>query len=218
MCRYVKFVAVASAVVLAVTLAPAAWGFTSGSGTGTGVSGSYNSNSSGEWNIGSIQNPIGITLDPNAGPWTKTLGDINGNPIQADDTGSVWKAGPFPINEFVVVQGNLPWTDWHEEIVTPGWNWGPAFITVNGQPPPGMVHNIVNQDWPNRGGKVWWTFNPLPPGTVITISKDLWWVGNPNVQGDTFSGYITINEYPTPEPTTLALLVLGGLAMIRRRV
>ncbi len=57
-------------------------------------------------------------------------------------------------------------------------------------------------------------FNPVAPGSTVTIRKDL--VHN-SLPGTAFNGTLAITEYPTPKPATIGLLAIGGLALARRR-
>ena len=62
------------------------------------------------WNVGSSTTPVPVGFDPAAGSWVKTL------TIQNMGT-------PHFVDEWLQVSGTTAWTDWHEEILTPDWNW-----------------------------------------------------------------------------------------------
>lgn len=168
------------------------------------------------WEIGSANNGVGVSLDPTAGPWIKTLLGINGGPVNADDTGYT-NPNSYQLVENLVIGGNLPWTDFHEIVLTPGWNIG-ALITANGAPVPGLNVDLTYTNGSTTLGSVTMTFDPLLPGTQLLLRKQLIWVGDPNVIGNLFSGIVKVAQYPTPEPATVVLLAaaLGLVATARR--
>jgi hypothetical protein len=170
------------------------------------------------WAIGAVDNRIGVTLDPTAGPWIKNLLGPNGGNVSADDTGFTAPSS-YALDEHLVIGGQLSWTDWHEDVLTPGWNIG-ALISANGGPVHGLVVDLTDTNWPTTGGTVSMTFDPLPPGTRIDLKKTLSWVGDPKVIGNLFNGVIRIAEYPTPEPGSAVLFGLGivGLLLLRRKL
>lgn len=134
-----------------------------------------------------------------------------------------------------VVDGR-PVSDWHEEILTPGWEWvipgqlvnnepfmpGESLITLNGNPWPwDFIPMFDEQGQPVQDPtKLWVEFPPIFPGEILDVHKGLLWVGTEEnrVWGDdTDETFIRVIEYPTPEPTSLALMGLGGLALLKRR-
>jgi MYXO-CTERM domain-containing protein len=146
--------------------------------------------------------PIPVSLDPNGPVWGKVFtGPQGGN--------FVYPAGTLPlaVSEMFVVSGNLPWTDWHEDVLDPTWTWANPFVLVNGVPASGLT-TLIN------GGNLSYFFDPVAPGSLIQIRKDLVWNG---ALGTTFFGTLPIHEYPTPEPASFGLLSLGGLLTLRRR-
>ena len=145
--------------------------------------------------------PIPVVLDPQGSPWIKNLdlGPIVAVPGQ-----------PFTIHEVLQVAGNLPWTDWHEQFLTPDFAWlPPASLTVNGAPPPSLVISPLG---PNIDFT--WANNPTPPGGIIDIFKTFTYTGP---AGTAFQGVIRVAEFPTPEPGSLGLLSVAGLLALRRR-
>jgi hypothetical protein len=156
----------------------------------------------------------GIYLDPNAGPWKKQIVGIGVNPLL--------------IHEFIPIgaaPGSNPpgpsWTDW-DELIDPilnpvGWQWAanPApTVTLSND---GNVVGIIRTK-NNPNDFVEFDFNPAEaPGNFLTINKWLVWTGLPAQN----PGMVWIDEYPTPEPSTIVLLISGLLALgvgyIRRR-
>ena len=157
------------------------------------------------WDIGG---PILIVLDPTGGPWGKTLADPSGGSV----TGTVGTT--YTLHEQLKVGGTLPWTDWHEEITTIGWEWQPTSTILANGVPVGGFSAVYTPGYSSAGGSVDFYFNSLAPGTIVDIYKTLQFAG----QVGTFNtGTINLHEYPTPEPAALALLGLGGVVALRRR-
>jgi hypothetical protein len=164
-------------------------------------------------------------------PWVQ--GDTGPLLVQISPSSAVpilvWE--DFPIND------GPPVTDWHEIILEPGWVWvipgdvdpdypgtEPTLITRNGDPWP---ETFLDRPTPQE---IWVDFPPIFPGEILDVHKALLWVGTPEnetwgdnliFQGDQLVPYdenhIVVIEYPTPEPSSLALLALGGLLIARRR-
>jgi hypothetical protein len=164
--------------------------------------------------------PVGMYLDPNAGPWQKTFfGVINGS---------------LNIIEHIVIGANPtvnppgpPWTDWDELIKTPGWHWqiNPVpTLTLSDHPIDPPIPGIVSTNGVpgNPNNFVVFNFAPENPGVVLTVTKTLVWNGpGPAPLPGTPASNVLIYEYPTPEPSTIVLLISGllalGLGYIRRR-
>ncbi len=147
--------------------------------------------------------PIPVSLDPNGPVWGKNFTGPQGSNF-------VYPAGSLPlaVSEMFVVSGNLPWTDWHEDVLDPAWTWANPFVLVNGVPASGLTTSI-------SGGNLSYFFNPVAPGSLIQIRKDLVWNG---ALGTTFIGTLPIHEYPTgvPEPASIGMLAIGALVALRR--
>ena len=162
------------------------------------------------WLIGNPSAPIPVVRDPAGPKWIKLLTDPNGGPIVNPNPGTIYN-----LNETVLISGNLWWSDWHEEIITPGWEWTSTVVILENvlNPPAGL--NIVNTPGsPTQGGTLVFYFDPLPPGTVLHIRKQLEYVG---IAGTVHFGAVEVAQYPTPEPATMGLLAAGGLLALRRR-
>jgi hypothetical protein len=155
-----------------------------------------------------ILGPVPVVLDPTGPVWSKVFTDPSGGP----PTGTAGTI--YPVHEQLVVAGSLPWTDWHEEITTIGWQWQPGAsqILANGTPVGGFSA-VYTPAGTSFGGSVDYYFNTLAPGTVVDIYKTLEFAG----QVGTFNtGTIGIHEYPTPEPASLLLLAGGSVFLLNR--
>jgi len=171
---------------------------------------------------GDPNNPVSVSYDPTAGPiekWLKFDSDLNGDgAIDLNDL-AIFAANPiFNLQEFLVVGPGPAWTDWHEEILTPDWEWGNVQINSFG-PPPGPT-NLLIQQTPTT---VDFYFDPLPPGTQVDIRKQLVFAGNiadQAFQTDFLQNnlMVKISEHPTvPEPSGLVLAACGVLGLCLRR-
>ncbi len=162
----------------------------------------------GGWVVGTPLNPIPVVRDPNGPKWIKHFTDANG-------LIPVFPGQSFAVHESLLVAPTLPWTDWHEEILTPDWDWSPQLqIMVNGGGPPVNLVVVNTPGNVNQGGILSLYFDALPPGTQIDIRKELIYTG-------TSAGIaipsIDIAQYPTPEPASLGLLILGSVFALHRR-
>lgn len=148
--------------------------------------------------IGDAANPIKIDLDPLGPPWTKEIFDPNG---------LLANGGLLDIVETIINAGTESWFDWHEHIlpnangVVPGV-WTSVKMSINGNP---IVFNDLGLNTPNL-----WLDNfsqPVLPGDILTINKqvDVF----PTSGGIPGTPVLVIEEYPTPEPASAALMALG---------
>jgi hypothetical protein len=163
-----------------------------------------------------------IAYDPAAGPWHKRLLGGDGGEFAASDTG-VGALMVFSVTEQITVGGTVPWMDWHELILQPGWRWlddragsgEPTIHFASGVTIPGLEVSFTDPT-PTSGGQLDFTFDPLAPGTNIRITKRLIFEGlDPLLPGDVFLGTLDIYQYPTvPEPATLVLAIAGMLAVM----
>ncbi|MEZ6190493.1 MAG: PEP-CTERM sorting domain-containing protein [Phycisphaerales bacterium] len=162
--------------------------------------------------IGDAANPIPIDLDPNGPPWTKRIWDLQDQ----------WQFLSFQnIRETILNVGTEPWYDWHENILPEPsglyaalWYTNPNsfYLTINGNP---ITANVSGLGTPSL------TFDnfsqPVNPGDVLVIKKTVTH-GNYLPPGGVLAGSIfIIEEYPTPEPASAALIGAGSLLLLARR-
>ena len=166
-----------------------------GGGDGQSVSSGYDAGGDDYIEIGGAP-PIDVRYNPDAGPWVKTINNLNpGAPV-------------VTIIENLHVVGPT-WTDWHQEIVDPFWSWlaGSSMdATTAGVLVIDNLEGIMSPD----STKLDFLFpdTPLPECSTVTIVKKLTWMGQlPN------PGFVTIQQWPTvPEPSTVVMLLCAGLA------
>ena len=110
------------------------------------------------------------------------------------------------------------WIDWHEEILTPGWEWTFGDITDPTDPTGASIPGLTVSFGPagNPPNVIWFDFDPLVPGTPIDIWKEIHCI-DPN----SCSSPIQIAEFPTIVPLPAAVWLFGsgllGLVGISRR-
>ncbi len=169
-----------------------------------------------------------LKFDPQAGHMLK----------QFETPNIVTGPAMFPVWEEFELKPDSAWVyDWHEEILSPGWTWvytphdqtgGESLITKNGLPWPWEPIPMPGGDDPT---KIWAKFDPIKPfdtveqqqrgePNVLDVHKYLQWNPTPENQAwgdEDGEQFILVREYPTPEPASLTLLGLGGLALLKRR-
>jgi len=184
-----------------------------------------------------------LAHNPDAGPMIKRfeapVTDIPGHRILLDAN----QPRPFVVHEdFQLLDGDLrslAVSDWHEVVLTPGWQWvlpgddrfpnlfadNQSLITRNGQPHP--WEHIPGISPIEQGTRVDVKFPAIQPGDVLDVHKALLWVGTPDntIWGDDSLDALTVVydessirvwEYPTPEPATAVMLAFGSLALLGR--
>jgi len=156
--------------------------------------------------VGARDAPVCVTLDPHGPTWMKDLWWSGG---------TVPPGGAIILTEDLVVGGEQSWTGWHQRIMTDSFQWwGISATVVPGDVPlPGLVRDFAPPgDPPGTGLSI--SFAPLAPGAQIRIWEMFKYTGPSPL---TLTGPITIEQYPTPEPASVALIGAGGFALMRRR-
>lgn len=157
--------------------------------------------------IGDPVNPIPIDLDPNGLPWSKSITDPNfviTNP-----------AGELLIMiETIRNVGTEPWLDWHEHILpnaagVSSSTWFSVKLSINGSPIGFSSLGLGTSDlWLD-------TFSQqVLPGDILVITKEVEvFPLGPGTSGP----ILRLQEYPTPEPASAALMGIGSLLILARR-
>ncbi|MGH7179849.1 MAG: PEP-CTERM sorting domain-containing protein [Tepidisphaeraceae bacterium] len=177
-----------------------------------------------------------VFLDPTAGPWIKNLhnggsGHASGQQVQ--------------IVELLTNTGNEPWTDWHERVVTrttisspndaPGFLFNSNSLSLDADYGAGFVPLTEGVDYTvsptfysgpggDPGNSNHWEAIDLffAPGREILLGDTL------QIQKTIFEVFLdgniwqpgeiaTIAEYPTPEPSSAAVVGMSLLAFAARR-
>ena len=162
----------------------------------------------GSWTVGSELAPIPVEYLATNGLWL----------VQLDGAAPLTIGQSIRIHEYIEISDNGPgWTDWSQRFITEGFDFVNGTIHVNG-------NLVANGDLSSVGDNtISFSFDALPAGTVLEITKDVLWTGNASGEsGDIFQGapnLIQLEQFPTPftnepdpvvpEPATLAMLGLG---------
>jgi hypothetical protein len=155
--------------------------------------------------IGDAANPIPIDLDPAGLPWSKSITDPNG---------LITTTTPLDMTETIINVGTEPWLDWHQLILPnaaglPNSTWLGVNLLINGS---AIGFNAVG-----LGTSTLWldTFSqPVLPGDVLTIQNvvEVFPVLPPNT-----GAILRLQQFPTPEPASAALIGLGTLTLLGKR-
>ena len=157
--------------------------------------------------IGDLVSPIPIDLDPFGPPWNKGIADPNGE---------ITAPGALKMHETILNVGDEPWTDWHEIILDPPFglpqsNWiGVSDLLINGT---SIGFSVTGIGTPEID-----LFNfsqPVLPGDILQIEKQIEVYPTTTPSGGPL---LRILEYPTPEPASAALIGMGSLLILRRRM
>ncbi len=157
--------------------------------------------------IGDPVNPIPIDLDPNGPPWLKSITDPNF--VVNDPAGEL-----LSMVETIQNVGTEPWLDWHEHILpnavgVTSSTWFSVKLSING--------SLIGFTPTGLGTADLWLDNfsqQVLPGDILLIEKEV--VVFP-VPAPGTGPILRIQEYPTPEPASAALLGLGSLLVLGRR-
>jgi hypothetical protein len=160
---------------------------------------------------------LALTHDPLGPPMLKSF---------IPPTDSIFPGTGWPVWEIYDLDNDSqPVSDWHEEILgdSPGWIWqllpGESLITKNGDP-----HPFLGGIDPNDATRLWVAFEPISPPDVLDVHKELFYEGA-DLNGDGTVDFwppgrpVLVLEYPTPEPGSMAITLVGliGLTSIRRK-
>lgn len=159
-------------------------------------------------NVG-FSNPIAVTLDPQGPTWSVQL-----VPTIGGGANGVVPGNPIVLIETLVIGGDIPWTAWQENVLTPGFSWvngctmsvgSTPRLSVNGVTPSGLETHLTNDS-------LLFTFDPLLAGTRLTIVSEMVYTGT-----EAYTNPIELEQFPIPEPVTLALLGVAAVLIVRRR-
>ena len=152
------------------------------------------------WFIG-FPEPYVVSYDPTAGPWIKTLRDG----IPANDPDDVFN--PLfsdSLIEWIAVGPGHAWSDWHEKILTPDWEFfslifiPPSILNPDGTDYQGFVDANCGQSNPSCTDPVTeinlFFDPPLQPGSQIHLEKGI--LFDPPTGGQHI-GPVLIEQYPT---------------------
>lgn len=209
---------VAVAIACGAVPASAQFGpFTSGPGGQSGAPPSHVPEvAPGLYEFGSPTNRVEVSYATGAGSFEKVLDiapDPNGDGATDLADLSLLLAQPLSLNEYLTVGPGRGWTDWHETILTPDWEWAGESLTT-----PNLPGGPTGLTTVSSGSQVDFYFDELSPGTEIDIQKGLVFTGDPSTFTQQFFDdwsmgefRIRVAEYPTsvPEPSTAVAALLA---------
>jgi len=159
-----------------------------------------------------VVDPHEIIYDPNFGPWQKNLLPVGGvGSFDVDDDTTGGDQTFFLITEEVTVGQGLPFTDWHEELDAPGWEWQEGTISNEN-----FVDDVEGMIVDNT---IWFFFNqPLVPGTILEIEKEFAYVGplggfdsEPTETAEiSDTNPLVLVQFPTTNGNNCEVVVVGG--------
>ncbi len=155
--------------------------------------------------IGDPASPIPIDLDPFGAPWSKSI---------TDPGAVITVPSLLTMIETIENVGTEPWLDWHEHILpnaagVSSSTWFSVKLSING--------SLIGFTPTGLGTADLWLDNftlPVLPGDVLEITKEV--EVFPLTPG-TAGPILRIQEFPTPEPASLALFGLSSLLILGKR-
>ncbi len=129
--------------------------------------------------------------------------------IDVDEDARSAPLTPINANKAILNDSSFFWTDFHIDLIPTQGSLG--IFNVTAQPSAAFL-NVMTMDNGDGSWSIWWdNFNDSGTGVAIGGSTTLQF--HFEVAGDVS---FKIRQTPTPEPGSLALLALGGLALRRR--
>jgi len=185
---------------------PAQAQFGASGGTGPYETDNYAFGTTGWFVEGPGGTGIPIYYDPNAGPWHKQLAAPGGG-FLVNHIYAIWETPMV-----AAAPGSNPpgpaWTDWHETILSPGFDW---FSDANDPWTFSSTPVGVSATFTFGAGLADFYFTPAADvGTTLNIVKYVKYGG-----GGTPNQPLVIGEFPTvPEPSTIVLLGVGAVSLL----
>jgi len=157
--------------------------------------------------IGDAANPIPIDLDVNGLPWSKSITDPNF--VITNPAGEI-----LTLIETIQNVGTEPWLDWHEHILpnaagVVSSSWLSVKLSINGNPLGFTPTGLGTADlWLDNFSQ------QVLPGDILVVEKE---VEAFPLLPPSSGPILRLQEYPTPEPASAALMGLGSLIVMARR-
>lgn len=167
----------------------------------------------GSWTVGSPDAPMPMDIVFDGGSLIKFL----------ESPGLLTPWSTVNLWEHFEVTGTDSWTSWQEQILFPDlfpYKWG-ASISFQVVPDVGAPFDPAGLALTQTDDALMFTFDPLAPGTMIDIHKELIFTGSLPIKLPQFAPGLFVNEFAAPEPSSIMLFALGavgvGLIGTRRR-
>jgi hypothetical protein len=119
----------------------------------------------------------------------------------------------------LVNTGTTSWTDWNMSILIANWGWSPySDYGGNVWGPGGLRADFSESDFVVNGPYLTVDFtnriDAVHPGERWMFTAAVQYAPPEFIK---YWGDVRVNQYPTPDPATLALLAVGGLGVLLRR-